>query len=276
MLLPIATLARDFDTTDISDLTASVATGPAEWTDAGLVVPFNVDPSAGEVEAIVARLLTPDPSLPKESTLPQKRDDAQPVVNAKVASLRTGDEGEARVVIADADNGFGTTGAMVEMWTAASSEPGGPEVSGSSGVNSVLGLTVPYDSSVARPIARLIGTTTGAQVEFENVDKFRIANNETFTYVDWQPPRAGQINTSGLVTGTAKEFPVTFDVPFVSGSTYAIAYSVRQADPAGFTVSTKVTGASESGFTAIVKRSISAGNPTIDWTATFITDSLTT
>lgn len=62
MLLPVARLTRPADDVDLADLTASKPTGPARWVHdsagvpLGLEVPFDVDPSPAETEAIVDRL----------------------------------------------------------------------------------------------------------------------------------------------------------------------------------------------------------------------------
>jgi hypothetical protein len=60
VLLPITSVARDVDTTDLTDLTTAERTGPAVWVAGGLEVPFNRDLTQDEVDAVVLRLTTVD------------------------------------------------------------------------------------------------------------------------------------------------------------------------------------------------------------------------
>lgn len=57
----VGSLARNVDATDLSDLTASVRTGPATWGEDGtLMIPFDLEPSAAEQLLIRRRLVTRD------------------------------------------------------------------------------------------------------------------------------------------------------------------------------------------------------------------------
>lgn len=81
---------RVVDDVDLSDLTASVQTGPAYWdpeaTVATLVIPFDVEPTAAEAEAIRRRLVTVDAA--DEARLAQtERDAADPNTPSWARSL---------------------------------------------------------------------------------------------------------------------------------------------------------------------------------------------
>lgn len=60
MLLPITAVARDVDSTDLSDLTTAMRTGPAVWSNGGLEIPFDRELTQSEVDAIALRLTTSD------------------------------------------------------------------------------------------------------------------------------------------------------------------------------------------------------------------------
>ena len=60
MLIPIRTVARSVDDTDLSDLTTAKRTGPAMWTENGLEIPFSRTLTDSEVAAITRRLTSAD------------------------------------------------------------------------------------------------------------------------------------------------------------------------------------------------------------------------